>query len=194
MAIVGTVRLYRRMRPTLKPHKALSKLVCFKLLVAIILLQNLALLALIKVNHYIPTSRASYYDLTRGIPAVLISLEMPLFSFLFLWAFSASSYRHALASAPLHGPGLAQRRGCGAALVDVLNILDIVRGVGLAGKTLVQLPLGKVGYVATGNENFTVHMVERLDQRAKVEQPFQQDPNPNAAERLAQASNYGPMA
>ena len=78
--------------------------------------------------------------------------------------------------------------------MDVLNVLDIVRGVGLAGKTLVQLPLGKVGYAATGNENFTVHMVERLDQRAKVEQPYQQDPNPNAAERLPQPSNYGPVA
>ena len=84
-----------------------------------------------------------------------------------------------MTSGPLNGPGQVKRRSCGAAIVDIFNILDTLRGVWLAGKTLVQLPLGKIGSTATGNEMFTVNSVERVNEPAKVEQLHQHAPNPD---------------
>ena len=149
LAVIGVVRLYLRLKAELKPHKALSKLICLKALVFVAVGQSIIFGVLAKSVSPQPAPKLSYLDVTVGLPNVLVSCEMVLFSLLFLWAYPASSYRRATLSTYGETTTATRTRlGCGSAILDLLNVSDIFAGVWIAGKILVRLPFGKknLGY------------------------------------------------
>lgn len=145
IAVAGIVAFYVRMRRDLKPYGATRKLVAFKLLVAVVVFQTVIFSALAKSKVYRNTPHLSFLDWTYGIPAIFTSIEMVLFSILFAWAFTAGPYRRIepLSSYTDAAPVAPTKKlGFGYALLDVININDVLRAVWIAMRILVKLPFG----------------------------------------------------
>jgi hypothetical protein len=141
-------RILIGMKRDLKPYGATRKLVCFKLLVAVIILQTVVFSALAKSKVYRNTPHSSFEDWTYGVPNIFTSCESVLFSIMFAWAFSAGPYRRVepLSSYTDTTPVAPTKKlGFGYAILDVINIVDVLRGVWIAMKVLVRLPFGYKG-------------------------------------------------
>ncbi|KAI9850809.1 MAG: hypothetical protein M1838_005064 [Thelocarpon superellum] len=122
VAVIAILRFHRRMKAELEPHHAVKKLVAFKLLVILEVLQSFIFAILTKSSQSHPPQNLSPNDYTVGLQSLLLSCEAVLFSLWYLSVFRASSYRQH--SAP--------EIGFVAALGDVLNISDLFYGCSLA--------------------------------------------------------------
>jgi hypothetical protein len=148
IAVAGIIAFYIGMKRDLKPYGATRKLVCFKLLVAVIILQTVVFSALAKSKVYRNTPHLSFEDWTYGVPNIFTSCESVLFSIMFAWAFSAGPYRRVepLSSYTDTTPVAPTKKlGFGYSILDVINIVDVLRGVWIAMKVLVRLPFGYKG-------------------------------------------------
>ncbi|MCJ1339462.1 hypothetical protein MMC09_004752 [Bachmanniomyces sp. S44760] len=149
ICIFGIIAFYNRLQPSLKPHHVISKLVSFKTIVGIILLQSSIITGLAEHSIIKATKYASVVDLDIGLLPFITCLEVLIFSAIFLWAFSAKPYRRGgnraglqrLESVGIIAPEQHPEAGSVAtvkeplgvvrALVDVLNIWDILSGIWL---------------------------------------------------------------
>lgn len=120
----------------------MSKLVVLKTLVALQVIQSLILNALSQAHVLKPTRTMSYNDQALGINALLICLESAVFAVLFIPFFSPRAY-----ATRTHGAdgGAITKKSFGAAVVDALSVVDIVRGLrwgwalGRAGRSSAEM-------------------------------------------------------
>jgi hypothetical protein len=83
--------------------------------------------AWIKPSASIPRKYVSYFDQKIGLGILIICSEMILFALLWFWLYSPHSV--IVRSAPGQPEAaLPARVGTGSALLEALNILDLVRG------------------------------------------------------------------
>ncbi|KAG4421053.1 hypothetical protein IFR04_005816 [Cadophora malorum] len=131
IAIMSILKFYKALKPRINHRKPLSKLVAFKGIVFLNFIQNAIFSFLQSSNDLKPTKHYTFHDLSVGIPNLLLSLEMVIFSILFLYIYRTGEYcfKKGAAAVPLgHGGyqgGLLGLRAYG----DALNITDVLRGI-----------------------------------------------------------------
>ena len=125
VCVMGILRFHHRLRSDLRRHGVVTKLIVFKLIVIIQLVQRIIFttLALRKKLH--PSKYVSYLDWTVGLVPFLTCIEVLIFSVILLWPFSNSPY---LKDGMLYTPQGA-KLGLGAALLDAIDIRDIFKGI-----------------------------------------------------------------
>lgn len=119
LAILG---FHARLKKQMDGHHVLLKLVTFKGVVGIVLLQTPIFSGLAEHRVFQGTKNVSIVDFAIGTPSFLICVEMFIVTLLFLWSFSASEYKNLAKSQNL------RREGAGKALLDVVDIRDILKG------------------------------------------------------------------
>ncbi|ETS75599.1 hypothetical protein PFICI_12543 [Pestalotiopsis fici W106-1] len=94
-AIIAVLKTYSQLKEELKPHRALGKLFAFKTLIGLQFLQQIIYMILTRINPspLEPTDTLSYTDMEVGIPLLLVSLELVIFSVFFHFAYSVTPYR-----------------------------------------------------------------------------------------------------
>lgn len=119
--VIAILRFRGHMKGLMKGKRGLSKIVMFKLVVAIRFFQQWVFSILLE-QHAIKTSEHfKYNDILWGLPAMLTCMEMVLFSAGFWYAFSASEY-----SSAAH-PGKVMP--IWKAIPHALNPTDLVMGM-----------------------------------------------------------------
>ena len=122
ICVLGIVWFARRMAPELKRHNVVYKLLSFKGIVGITLTQAPVFQLFAQYQWFRRTRYVSILDFAVGTPGFMTCVEMFAVSVIFLWSFSAERYLELSATLP-------RTRGLGGALVDVLDVRDILRGV-----------------------------------------------------------------
>lgn len=102
----------------MKSKRALSKLVCFKIIVALNVIQSWVFKALLEHGVLKTSSTWSYADFEYGLPAVVICIESVLFALSFHYAYAVGQYR-----------GKPQSMGVLAAIFSALNPTDLLKGM-----------------------------------------------------------------
>ena len=105
----------------LKTTRARAKMWSFKGIVGITLIQSPIFAALATYGGFVRTIHVATFDFTIGVPAFMTCCEMFIISSVFIWSFSATPYLD-------HRDNLPRCRGVGGALLEVLDIRDILRG------------------------------------------------------------------
>lgn len=151
-AAIAIIAFEWRLKLELKPHKPLLKFVALKALIFTGIVQNSILIRLRTLQTPQPTPTASSDDLNKGLQNLLVSCEMFLFSLLFFWVFSASPYKHATPVAHrasgVMEENIERRPHVGRAILDIVNISDIVKGGASVAKIaleLVEISSGSAG-------------------------------------------------
>ena len=122
ICVLAIIAFERRMKDDSKGHKAVYKLWTFKGCVALVLTQGPVFSFLAEYQIFDRTKYMSVMDFVVGTPAFLICVEMFLVSLLFLWSFSAKEYMN------IERSQRAPRAGIGRAILDILDIRDILHG------------------------------------------------------------------
>ncbi|KAG4439021.1 hypothetical protein IFR05_005485 [Cadophora sp. M221] len=131
VAIMSVLKFYKTLKPTINHRKPLPNLVAFKGIVFLNFIQNAIFSFLTSSNDLKPTKHYTFHDLSVGIPNLLLSLEMVIFSVLFLYIYRTREYcyKKGASAVPLgHGGyqgGLLEIKAYGQAL----NILDVLEGI-----------------------------------------------------------------
>lgn len=157
IAIIAVINYERKMRHYFSNHRAAAKLWSFKLLILLIAIQELVFGALTSARIWHPTPKIGYFDLAVGVPNLVKCIEVFIASVVFLWSYSPSFYQKLAKEHP------QQRRSIGKAILDVLNVWDIMVGAWFALKTLVPTNFGQkkvqtrsdghIGMVRESSEN-----------------------------------------
>ncbi|TAQ91110.1 hypothetical protein B7494_g537 [Chlorociboria aeruginascens] len=92
LAITSLLKFYKSLKPVIDRRKPLSKLVTFKGIVFLDFLQTTVFSFLSSSSDLHPTSHLTYLDLTVGIPALITSAEMVIFSLVFLYIYRSHEY------------------------------------------------------------------------------------------------------
>lgn len=126
LAIVALPLFYHRMWASLKGRRVLGKLIALTLLVIVIIIQTVVFTIVDTAAESVIRPRLlTYYDVVKGAPNIIYSLVSVLFSFLFLWAYSPSAYRHMLPEDPRQtGSGSPRNKGVRKGLLDTMSPLD----------------------------------------------------------------------
>jgi len=132
LAVITLLMFYRRMKKALTGHGAGRKLVAIKILLIVVIVETL-LFGVIKPSSYHQRSHVSFFDLTKGVPNLLICIEMVLFGLLWLVLFSTSAV-HSTAR------DVGSRLGFGRAVFDSLNIFDAFTGIFVGMKAMSGKP------------------------------------------------------
>ncbi|CZR55062.1 uncharacterized protein PAC_04948 [Phialocephala subalpina] len=143
-AISATIAMYCldqftwQMKDALRAHRPTLKLWCVKIVFAVSMYQNL-ILALI-TTAWIPsksavqaTSKVAYADLRVGIPALMLCFELLFTSILHIHAFSWRVYGAEVQRKASYGGFLGY-----LAILDALNIFDLIRAFGSALRWLLK--------------------------------------------------------
>ncbi|KAI9694865.1 MAG: hypothetical protein M1822_000481 [Bathelium mastoideum] len=136
LVLMGIIAFYRRLQPILKPHSVVAKLTTFKAIVAIQVIQEVVFPALQEGGVFKPAKTVAYDDWTVGLPAFLTCCEMFIFSILFIYPFRVAPYLPPKGADGISPPSLSvanskyqHRYGFFRALLDVLNLWDILSGI-----------------------------------------------------------------
>jgi hypothetical protein len=111
-----------RFKSDLRPHDGGIKLVTFKLIIFLQLTQNLIFTFLALEGELHATTYISYDDLSIGLPSCLTCIEALICSVVLLWPFSVKPFRLG------HHGASCRKLGLGAAVLDTINIWDIIKG------------------------------------------------------------------
>ena len=136
LAVVAIIRFELRMKEELKGHLALLKLVTFKGIIFIDLIQASIFRILASTHAFTPTEYVTYFDFSVGTPAFMTCCEMFIFSVLFILAFGFSPYKAARR-------GGAHKLSVGKAIVDVFDISDILQGFAFMFRAVSRKSFGK---------------------------------------------------
>ncbi|KAH9902355.1 organic solute transporter Ostalpha-domain-containing protein [Xylariomycetidae sp. FL2044] len=95
LAIVAVMKSYLTLRSELKPHRAMTKLLAFKLLIGLSVLLEIIyrILHAVEPSPLDPTPYLSYVDIETGIPLMITAMELVFFSIFFHYAYSVAPYR-----------------------------------------------------------------------------------------------------
>ncbi|KYG47210.1 hypothetical protein M433DRAFT_86145, partial [Acidomyces richmondensis BFW] len=178
-AFGATIQFVRRLIKEIDPvHKARAKIFSFVGIMAFQLLQDL-IFGLFNGKLFSPSAKVTYNDINFGIPSFLTCVECIIFSVIFQWSFAAAEYK---SSNRLDRYGMNQpaaRTKTLRAILDSLNLADIIAGTVVAirllfgqmqsryGSSAINGPVSpyrmKDGYgVGVGMEPLT------LDQRSRM--------------------------
>lgn len=139
LTLVSIIVLYRRLKTELRGHGALSKLVMFKLIVFIQIIQGPIFSGLLGGKVLKASEHISYEDWSVGIPAFCTCCEMFIFSIIFLFPFTAKPYIYRV---PDH-ENIGYRRNAsmsfGSALLDALSPWDVISGACSMGPKLLKV-------------------------------------------------------
>ena len=120
--VLSIFKFRNAMKQRMKIRRALSKLACFKIIVAIRFMQAWVFSLLLQYNVVKTSSSFSYNDILWGIPGLATCAEMVLFSLGFWYAFSSTEYGSSAKPRDTPLP-------LGRALLDALNPLDLIIGI-----------------------------------------------------------------
>lgn len=151
-ALGATIRFARRVGSEIDAsHKGRAKIWSFLGILIFQLIQNVShctpsaprssLTILQLIFHVLngklfsPTDKATYNDINFGIASFMTCIEAVVFSFIFHWSFSSGEYKEGQRTDRL-GLGPAQRTSTFRAILDALNLSDIVAGSVLAFQIL----------------------------------------------------------
>lgn len=126
--IMAIIRFYRRLSPQLKEQNSMSKLVVFKLVVFIQVIQGPLISGLISGGVLTPTKFVSYQDWSVGLSAFCTCCEMFIFSIIFLWPFTAKPYIYTEPDTEKLGSSRRAGMGSFAALLHAMDIRDVILG------------------------------------------------------------------
>lgn len=145
IAMYCLIQFYVQLKEPLAEHKLLIKIIAIKLVIFFSFWQSLAIsLGTSTLNIVHPNSVIAYPDLKVGIPALLLCIEMAIFSILHIWAFPYRPYRKDAPRVFYPSPDLTKGSpthesvrqpysggflGFGA-IFDALNIWDFVKAFG----------------------------------------------------------------
>ncbi|KAF1344172.1 organic solute transporter subunit alpha/Transmembrane protein, partial [Delphinella strobiligena] len=118
MAVLAVWKMYSSTKAIMKPRRAMSKLLSFKIIIGLNVLQTWIFKILVQHNVLKPSNRLSYADLLYGVPAALTSMESVLFALSFHYAFSSGEY--------------ASKPKCMSfvrAVVNSANPMDLLKGM-----------------------------------------------------------------
>lgn len=145
IAMFCLIQFYVQLKEPLKEQKLLIKIIAIKLVIFFSFWQSLAIsLGTSTLNIVHPNEVIAYPDLKVGIPALLLCIEMAIFSLLHIWAFPYKPYRtdapRVFYPSPDITKGSPTRESVRlpysggflgfAALFDALNIWDFVKAFG----------------------------------------------------------------
>lgn len=108
--MIGIIRFYKALKPTISSRQPLPKLIAFKLIVFLNFLQSVCYcFAIVKFepnsnvlqaifsflsssNDLKPTNKITFNDLSVGVPNLILSLEMVLFALAFFYVYRTKPY------------------------------------------------------------------------------------------------------
>ncbi|KAL5121565.1 hypothetical protein ACEQ8H_000637 [Pleosporales sp. CAS-2024a] len=115
IAILSCLRFYTPHKQKLAQHGILLKLLTFKGIIGLSVLQNFVISILSGHNILKPTKYMTYHDIEYGLGSLILACEMPIFALLMCVAFSPMQYaKNGRAAGPL------------SAILDGLNITDLL--------------------------------------------------------------------
>ena len=122
ICVLAIIKFEKRLKQEMHGHHPMAKLVTFKGVVGLVLLQTPIFTGLAQHRVFHPTKYVSIIDFAVGTPSFLVCLEMFIVSLLFWWSFSSSEYRHFAKAQNV------RRHGIFRGLFDSFNISDILKG------------------------------------------------------------------
>lgn len=125
ICIVGILQQTKMLKLALGGYKIITKLLALKLIIFLDVLQSLIFSILSNTGDIKPTKTQSLPDLLIGTPELIVCCECFIFSLLYFWPYSARSY-----TARKHDANQQSypRMGFFRAIIDVMNISDIITG------------------------------------------------------------------
>ncbi|KAL4809859.1 organic solute transporter Ostalpha-domain-containing protein [Aspergillus unguis] len=141
MAVIAILRFYKALKADLATHQPLAKLLAFKLIVGLSLLEEIIFSILRSTSALSPSNTLSNGDTEIGIPQLVVCIQMVPFALFFPYAYSWKPYTRG---------GHDAYRGVGRAWIGLLNPVEIIRGVKGAVTGEIQRG-GKRMYSLAGN-------------------------------------------
>ena len=163
VAVLAIIRFYGRMKPELQHHHALLKMVCFKGLVILTIIPTTLFTSLANYKVFFPTTHISFLDFEVGIPDLIACFLMFVFSISFWWGFSSAPYRQAASNG-------AKKATLGRAIMDVVNISDILAGIIFMFKAMNPGSFGK-RYINEGKASYEDDSEQSQSQSAPAPVP-----------------------
>ena len=128
-------------------------MISFKGVVGITLTQTPIFAGIASYGVFDRTINVSVLDFTVGTPAFMTCCEMFIISTVFIWTFTADPYLDSMGTLP-------RRRSVGGALLEVLDIRDILKGCWYMTKIVFCCGTHvEPAHVEQGPEDNTHHMM-----------------------------------
>ncbi|MCJ1226035.1 hypothetical protein MMC12_002684 [Toensbergia leucococca] len=143
-ALGGILRFYGKTRTDIAEHKPLLKLLAFKAIVFLNFIQSTIFTYISGADIGI-SSKLSYYDLSTGIPSLLICFEMMIFSVFYHYAYSPKPYFIKQGMVPISGDHTLQMSQFTSyqggflgfrAITAAMNPMEVLNGIYVAFKIL----------------------------------------------------------
>ncbi|KAF2803187.1 uncharacterized protein BDZ99DRAFT_491883 [Mytilinidion resinicola] len=92
VAVNAIIQFYMNMKGYMKEHHPLTKLLAFKLIVGVVILEKILFLILEGINVLHNNETLTYVDVMMGLPEMIICVQMVPLCFLVLYAYRAKPY------------------------------------------------------------------------------------------------------
>lgn len=136
VAMYCLIQFYIQIKDDIREHKPLLKVAAIKLVIFLSFWQSLLISFLTSTGAIKPNKQIQTPDIKVGIPAMLLCIEMALFSIFHFWAFSWKPYTIGSKESERDSvPGDENLRYLGGrlglkALLDAFNFWDLIKAVG----------------------------------------------------------------
>jgi hypothetical protein len=137
IAMYCLIQFYVQIKDDIREHKPLLKVAAIKLVIFLSFWQSLLISFLTSTGAIKATTQIQTPDIKVGIPAMLLCIEMALFSIFHFWAFSWKPYttgskeseRESVPGDEQNLPYVGGHLGL-KALLDAFNFWDLIKAVG----------------------------------------------------------------
>jgi hypothetical protein len=140
IAMYCLIQFYLQIKDEIRQHKPLLKIAAIKLVIFLSFWQSLLISFLTSAGAIKATQKIQTPDIKVGIPAMLLCIEMSLFSVYHFWAFSWKPYSIGSTESEAErvpGEGNLQYKGgwLGVnAIIDAFNFWDLIKAVGRSAR------------------------------------------------------------
>lgn len=108
---------------------------------------------LLNSKLFSPTKKATYNDINFGIASFMTCIEAIIFSVIFLWSYSSNEFREGVQADRMGAT--SQRASTWRAILDALNMSDIIAGTVFAFQLILMRLRGRYGRHARGRRQRT---------------------------------------
>jgi hypothetical protein len=132
LALVALLKFLKRHIRELKTcdKTIVGKLVCFKLIVAVQMIQRIVLNILSNANVLDGSAKLSYHDLNVGLGPFLTCVEVMLIGLLMIYYYWPGQFRSRQRGVEVGKDGVSQMKlGFLTAVWDVVNLMDVLKGI-----------------------------------------------------------------
>ena len=140
IAMYCIIQFYIQLRTHIAEHKPLLKVAAIKLVIFLSFWQTILISFLTGSGAIKPSPKIDTPDLKIGIPAMLLDIEMALFAFFHLWAFSFKPYTKKAQMSKMGGTSPEVRYYGGflglKAMIDAMNPWDMVKAIARSARWL----------------------------------------------------------